>query len=171
MDEPAPASPRAIYVIDTSALVDLRLEYPLKTFGRLWQRFEDLAHEGRLVAPEEVRHELGHRDDELKAWALRADGLFRTTDDGLIACLARVMATCSVHGGRQYDADPWIVALAIQLCEAESRTLFPRPVLIVTHETPAKAGCQPKIPDIATGYDVRCIRLRDVFALEAWEGH
>jgi hypothetical protein len=161
-----------LYVIDTSALVDLRLEYPHKTFARLWQRFADLANEGRLVAPHEVRHELAQCDDELKAWASRLDRLFRMTDEALLECLARVMQTCPVHGGRYFDADPWIVALALELHEAEAKALFPRPVLIITHEAhQTKPGAPPKIPDVAASHGLRCIRLRDVFNLENWEGH
>ena len=171
MDDPAPSSP-VLFVVDTSALLDLRLEYPQKTFARLWQRFADLAADGSLVAPDEVRHELAQRDDELKGWAAKVDGLFRTTDEELLDCLARVMETASVHGGRYFDADPWIVALALQLREAEAATLFPRPVLIITHEVrQAKPGAPPKIPDVADGFGLTCVRLRDVFRIEDWEGH
>lgn len=171
MDDPATASP-ALYVIDTSALVDLRMNYPHKTFGHLWQCFADLSGEGRLVAPDEVRHELAQCDDELKTWTSSLEHLYCTTDEALLECLARVMQTCPVHGGRYFDADPWIIALALQLHEAEAKTLFPRPVLIVTHEIrQTKPGAPPKIPDVAATHGIHCIRLQGVFDLERWEGH
>ncbi len=66
--EDAAASLPALYLIDTSAVIDLRRDYPLRTFARLWQWFADLTADGRLIAPEEVRLEISLRDDELKRW-------------------------------------------------------------------------------------------------------
>lgn len=174
MADPAGDSSSTIYVIDTSALVDLRLEYPHRTFARLWQRFADLAAAGRLVAPEEVHHEINRRDDELKAWAAGVDGLFRAPDDGFMDCLARVVRDHPglVDLGRLYDADAWVVVLALQMHEAEQSKLFQCPIMIVTHEkretNPLKL---PHIPNAAAGYGLRCIRLRHVFDAEPWEGH
>jgi hypothetical protein len=171
-DSTADCAP-TIYVIDTSALVDLRLEYPFRTFGRfLWSRFADLAACGRLVAPEEVRKEIERKDDALKAWASNVDGLFRPADDEFMRCLERVVPACPglVDLGRQYDADAWVVALALQMQEAEQTKLFASPILIVTHENrQTNTAKLPHIPNAADLFGLRCIRLRHIFNTEPWE--
>jgi hypothetical protein len=170
-DDGASAGP--IYVIDSSALIDLRRDYPRKTFGKLWQRFADLAGEGRLIAPEEVRHEIGRRDDELKDWAASADGLFVAPDADFMACLARVVAECDylINLGRRYSADPWVVALTLQLQEAEQGKMFPTPCYVVSHEVKAAQPGPLRIPDACDHFDLSHIRLVRIFELEDWEGH
>lgn len=168
-----PVAPLRIYIADTSALVDLRRDYPLRTFGPLWQRFADLAGVGRMIAPEEVRYELADREDELKAWATSLPRFFYPTDGPLLARLADVLRDTpdSLQIGRLYDADPWVVALALELREAEAQKLFGQEVVILTHETSADPQKRPHIPDVARKYQLRCVRLRHVFEVEPWEGH
>jgi hypothetical protein len=164
---------RPVYVIDSSALIDLRVQYPFKTFARLWQRFADLVSVGRLVAPDEVRHEIGMRDDELKAWAGSVDGLFRPPDDEFMAYLARVVAECEylVRLSRPYSADPWVVALALQLHEAETDKLFPSPCRVVSHEVRVNQPGRRGIPDACNHFGLTDIRLVKVFEIERWAGH
>ena len=60
------------YVIDTNALIDLwRRRYPRDVFPTLWQKLEELASSGELVAPQEVLNELQKQHDELHVWAKR----------------------------------------------------------------------------------------------------
>lgn len=171
-DADAPDHQAAVYVIDTSALVDLRLDYPLTVFARLWDRFVSLARDGRLLAPEEVRHELGRRDDELKRWASGVEGLFRAPDVAFMASLARVVREFEdlVDLGRRYSADAWVVALALQLHESEQATLFPRPCVVITHERrETNPGARLRIPNACDHYGLGCLRLRDVFVAEGWQ--
>jgi predicted nucleic acid-binding protein len=167
------ASTKPIYVIDTSALIDLWLTYPHRTFDRLWERFTALAAAGRLIAPEEVKHEISRRDENLKAWAAEADGLFRTPDDGFIACLARVVPECPYLTplSRRYAADAWVVALALQLQESEQGKMFGAPCYVVTHEQKVTQPGKLKIPDACDHYGLRYIRMVRIFELEGWEGH
>jgi len=170
-DEGASAAP--IYVIDSSALIDLRRDYPRKTFGKLWQRFADLAGAGRLIAPEEVRHEIGRRDDELKEWAASVDGLFVAPDDDFMACLSRVVAECPylVNLARRYAADPWVVALALQMQEAEAGKMFRAACHVVSHEVKAPQPGPLRIPDACDHFGLSHIRLVRIFEIEDWEGH
>lgn len=170
----AGGNPLPLYVIDSSALIDLRLIYPLKTFGRLWQRFADLAGEGRLFAPDEVRQEISRKDDELKEWAADVDSLFRNPDDDFMACWARVVRECDylVPLNRRYSADSWVVALALQVKEAERAKLFGAECHVISHEErPNKPGAPGKIPNACDFYGLSHIRLVKIFELEEWEGH
>jgi hypothetical protein len=169
----AASSADPIYVIDSSALIDLRRDYPRATFDRLWERFAELAAAGRLIAPEEVRLEIGRRDDDLKAWASAAEGLFRAPDQGFMSCLARVVDECDylVPLGRRYAADSWVVALALQLHEAEAGKMFPTPCHVVSHEVKGPVSGRLHIPDACEHFGLSHIRLVRVFDIEGWSGH
>ncbi len=165
-----------LYVIDTSALIDLRLHYRLRSFPRLWQRFADLVAQGRLVAPEEVSHELGRYDDELRRWAVGLPGMFQAPNAQAMVYLARVVASCPgiVHLSERYNADPWVVALALELNERESAqpqtALFPRQCHVICHEErQKKPNALPKIPDSCDSFGLKCLLLRQVIAQEDWQ--
>lgn len=172
MAREASGGARPLYVLDTSALVDGWTLYPIRTFDAVvWSRLADLASEGRLVAPEEVRHEISRRDERLKAWA-NGSPLFRAPDDDFIACLAKVVAECPylVSLGRRYAADSWVVALALQLQEAEQSKLFAAPCYVITHEQKKLTSGKLKIPDACDHFSLTPIRFHQVFELEGWEG-
>ena len=160
------------YVIDTSALVDGWSNYPHRTFARVWDRLAALAAEGRLTAPDEVRNELNRRDAALRAWASDA-GLFRSPDEGFVACWARVVAECPylVPLGRLYAADTLVVALALQIHEEERAKLFTAPCYVVTHEQRKATSGKLKIPDACDHLGLEHVRFVKIFELEGWEGH
>ena len=69
---------RPTYCIDTSALIAAWQErYPPENFPRLWERFDELIHDGRLVAPVEVHREIAKRSDELHNWLKARPSMFR----------------------------------------------------------------------------------------------
>lgn len=165
--------PPPLYIIDTSALVDMRVGYPRRVFSNLWDRMAGLAGEGRLMAPEEVRHEVERRDDDLYDWCKTTTGLFRGADEAFWAAMARVVAECDylVPLGRRYAADSWVVALALREHEAQQATLFAADCVVVTHERrELNKGARLRIPNACDHFGLRCARLVDIFTREGWEG-
>lgn len=163
---------RPLYVIDTSALVDAWTAYPIRTFrAAVWGRLAALAAEGRLTAPEEVRHEIGRRNPNLRAWANDTAPLFRGPDEDFVARWVRVVAECPylVPLGRLYAADSWIVALALQLHEEEQAKLFSMPCYVITHEQRQATAGKLKIPDACAHFGLASIRFHRIFGLEGWE--
>ena len=57
------------YVIDSSALFDLKNNYPERIFGKLWELFNEMFERKQIVAPLEVYKEIKKGDDELVEWA------------------------------------------------------------------------------------------------------
>lgn len=166
-------APASLYIIDTSALIDMRLDYPRRVFSGLWNRMAALAGEGRLMAPEEVRHEVARRDDELMAWCQKTDGLFRGSDESFWAAMTRVVSQCDylVALDRRYAADSWVVALALREHEAQQSTLFAAECLVVTHERrEVNAGARLRIPNACDHFKLPFARLVDIFVREGWEG-
>jgi hypothetical protein len=87
--------------------------------------------------------------------------------------LARVVADCAylVNLGRRYSADAWVVALALQLQEAELGKMFSTPCHVVSHEVKATQPGPLRIPDACDHFDLDHIRLVRIFELEGWSGH
>ena len=165
--------PAALYIIDTSALVDMRIGYPRRVYSNLWDRMADLADEGRLMAPEEVRHEVARRDDDLYDWCKSTTGLFRGTDEAFWAAMARVVVECDylVAFDKRYAADSWVVALALREHEAQQATLFAADCYVVTHERrELNKGARLRIPNAGDHFGLRRARLVEIFTREGWEG-
>lgn len=69
------------YSIDTSALLDgWKRHYPPDLFPALWVGIEELIEADELAATEEVLFELQKRDDEVHAWAVAHQRMFRQID-------------------------------------------------------------------------------------------
>src|SRR5215211_1013273 len=64
------------YVIDSSALFDLRRYYRLSTFKTLWDNFNEMCLNSQIVAPREVLREIHNGNDELITWSDQYDYMF-----------------------------------------------------------------------------------------------
>ncbi len=57
-----------IYIFDSSPLVDLFRHYYPERFPSLWENFDVLVLEQRIISVREVRNELEERGDSLSKW-------------------------------------------------------------------------------------------------------
>src|SRR5438876_11179440 len=83
------------YVIDTSALIDLKDQYPEKIFPGLWERFNEMCNQEKIIAPREVLREIKRGDDELLEWAEIYNHIFLEPCDSEIAILQEVLSSYS----------------------------------------------------------------------------
>lgn len=152
------------YCIDTSALIDLKKLYPCNIFPSLWESFEKLISQGRLIAPREVLNELQSfidKDDELLRLAKKHKKMFKDLDNEQqlqVRNILRDFPRLVDENKMTPDADPFIVALAI----SESAT-------VITSEKPANPGARPKIPNACEKYNVKCISLIEFFVEQKWK--
>lgn len=65
------------------------------------------------------------------------------------------------------DADPFVIALAIEEHTARKLNLFGGKCIVVTQEKPAR-GDKPKIPDVCNEYGIECISVDQLFRKENW---
>lgn len=143
------------WCVDSSALVEpwTRL-YPPDVFAPVWQELANMAREGLLFAPVEVKLELERQKDDLYEWACDLDGFFIDPDR---AQVERQSIIVNEHPGlikpnsTKSAADPWVIALA-EL----------RGVPVVAYEDRAKKGAHPKIPDVCERRGIATVRLVDV---------
>ncbi|MBS4065458.1 MAG: DUF4411 family protein, partial [Chitinophagaceae bacterium] len=64
------------YLLDSSALFDLKRDYPISIFPSLWDSFNNLCQNKIIVAPREVLREIKKGNDELVEWAHNFDEIF-----------------------------------------------------------------------------------------------
>jgi len=148
------------YCIDTSALIDLKKEYPQDIFPSVWKDLENLISNGLLIAPRQVLEELKKIEDELLKWVRKRKGMFRELNINQIKDVKDILNRFPklVDADKPGPhADPFVIALAL----TESCT-------VITSEhsgTPDK----PKIPDVCAHYGVKCLSLLEFFREQGWE--
>lgn len=130
-----------IYIIDSSALIDLKNSYPIKNNSHLWKKIEKICKEGKLIAPMEVYKEIKNGSDELVEWIDKISFIFIPHEDIILnRKFQKVMSEFpQVHDDKKkkYDADPWIIALALYKIEEENDKLpaLRNEYIVVTSES------------------------------------
>ncbi len=158
-----------IYVIDSSALIDIKRTYPVDVFPGVWTKLENLVKDGRLIAPQEVLFELKKRDDELTDWVKKHEIMFKEPTPTQISIVRRILKDFPsfVKLNRDHDADPWVIALAYEHANiqmAVDGTKFDP--IVVAHEK--LDGNKVKIPYVCQKYGLNCIRALEMFRNEGW---
>ena len=152
------------YVFDNSPLSALFRNYYRKRFPSLWQRFDQLVADGRLVSTREAFREIEDGPIEsLVEWAKNNRGLFATPTAEEGAFVARIYAVQHfqqnieqkklLRGGKV--ADPFVIARAA--CEKKT---------VVTTEL--RKPNSVKIPNICEHFGVNCVTLEEFMEVEKW---
>jgi predicted nucleic acid-binding protein len=148
-------------VLDTSALIELKIKYPRVTFTTLWENIEKLIEQGRIIAPRAVFNELSQYEDKndvLFKWAKRHKKMFKDRD---AVQLQEVHKILSAYPGLvdidkpTEDADPFIIALA----KTEGCS-------VITQESQVKTN---RIPYVCKKYKIKCISLVEFFTERQWK--
>jgi len=158
-----------IYVIDTSSLIRLNKENPLDVFPTVWKRLEELAKNGRLIAPREVLDEIVRRDDQLKAWAKKQKGMFKEPTQSQTEQVRDILSKYPsiVNVDKLHSADPWVIALTLDLANNPQKTLMTIKRIVVTEER--LRGNQITIPFVCQQYSIEAIDIVDMFRTESWK--
>ena len=152
-----------MFVIDTSSILQAwKRDYPPDTFPTLWQKIEQLAAQGVLIAPSEVLLELERGGDEIYRWARGQASLFVEPDEEVQGIVGEIVDRWPAfvpddsHDG--VWADPYVVALAAV-----------RSGSAVTGEVAASlAARRPKIPNICQAMGIPCSNLLGLLRSRGW---
>ena len=157
------------YIMDTSSLVELNRHNPIDVFPSVWNNLESLSKKGLLVAPAEVLSEVKERDDELASWAKRNNRIFRPPTKKQIEILKDVLKNypALVKEDRKYDADAWVVALAVEMATGSQQTLIQIKRVVVTEER--LRGDKIRIPYVCQKYGIESISIIEMFRIEGWK--
>ena len=150
------------WCFDTSALIEPWVRrYPPDIFGPVWTKLEELAADGIISAPVDVRLELEKQSDALLAWAKGLSGFFVEADRETAEFLKAIV---NDHPGfmkvdsTKSGADPVVVAMAQR-----------HGVPIVTYETAAKQNMAPRIPNVCDKRRIEVVSLVEVLRAEGFK--
>lgn len=162
-------SKKNYYIIDSSSLIELNRHNPLDVFPSLWKKIESLIDLGLLVSHREVFNEISKQDDQLSEWAKRNRKMFKEITTKQIKIVKEILNKYPslIKIERQYDADPWIIALAKEMKEDPQMKLHQVKRLIVTEES--LKGNKVKIPYVCKDFDIECINRIEMFREEGWK--
>ena len=157
-----------IYCSDASSLIDLNRHYKRSIFPGVWGKIEELAQEGRLIAPDEVRWEVERGDDELVPWVKKNRKMFRKLDQDQADVARDVIAhfpNLAKPGKFGPAADPFVVALAQVEDKRQSRSLLQQQFRCVVVTQEGRHG----IPAACNHYSLIWVSLLGLFDREGWE--
>jgi hypothetical protein len=155
--------------MDTSSLVELNRHNPIDVFPSVWNNLESLSKKGLLVAPTEVLSEIKERDDELAFWAKRNNSIFRPPTKRQVEILKDILKNypALVKEDRKYDADAWVVALAVEMTTWPQQTIVQIKRIVVTEER--LRGDKVRIPYVCQKYSIESIGIIEMFRIEGWK--
>lgn len=150
-----------MYCLDTSALIEAWTRtYPRDVFPSLWENFDIMIKEGKILCPDEVHEELKKKEDDLLKWADSRKDLFYALDDDLQAVTSEILSEfprlVDTKKNRS-QADPFVIGLA----QITGRK-------VVSEEKNNGTLRVPKIPFVCEHYNVECIKLVEMIREEGW---
>lgn len=157
-----------IYIIDTSSLIELNKHNPMDVYHTPWKKMDGLVKSKRLVAPREVLDEIIRFDDALAGWAKKHPDMFKNPTKEQIKIVKEILKKYPslIKKGKRFAADPWVIALAIEMISSPQSTLFEVKRIVVTEEK--IRGNKVRIPYVCKEYTVEAIDLLDMFRIEGW---
>ncbi len=157
------------YIMDSSSLIELNRHNPIDIFPSVWKNMESLISQGLLVAPVEVLYEITERDDQLAKWVKTQTRFFRDPTEKQIKLLKGILKSypSMVKEDRKYDADPWVIALAIEMTTDSQQTLTQIKRIVVTEEK--LRGEKIRIPYVCRKYNIDSIDIIEMFRIEGWK--
>ncbi|MBI5798234.1 DUF4411 family protein [Candidatus Woesearchaeota archaeon] len=158
-----------VYIVDTSSLVKLNRNNPIDVFPSIWEKLKLLSDNNRLIAPKEVFNEIKQNDDMLSKWAKQQKKMFKEPTQKQITIVQEILKDypALIDAERKYDADPWVVALAIEMSSNQQTTLVTIKRIVVTEEK--LRGNQIKIPFVCSQKSIEAIDVVELFRTEGWK--
>jgi rRNA maturation endonuclease Nob1 len=157
------------YIIDSSSLIELNRHNPIDVFPSVWKNMESLINKKLLVAPKEVLYEIIEKDDQLAKWVKKQNNLFREPTEEQIKILKDILKNYPslVKEDRKYDADSWVIALAVEMARSSQQTLTTIKRIVVTEEK--IRGDKIKISFVCQKYKIEAINIISMFRIEEWK--
>lgn len=158
-----------LYIIDTSSLVQLSKHNPHDVYPGVWKQLTTLVSSARLFAPKEVLNELSKLDDQLLKWAKKQPRMFQEPTEKQVRIVKDILSKYPslVKSDTEYDADPWVIALAIEKSQSAQQTLVQVKRIVVTEEK--LRGEKIRIPFVCQNYQIQSMDIIDMFRAEGWK--
>ena len=158
-----------VYIIDSSSLIELNKHNAMDVYVSVWKNISELIQNDRLIAPREVLNEIKDYDDSLAGWAKKQKKLFKAPTAKQVQIVQDILKNhpSLVDVSAKHSADPWVIALAIELASQSQQTLIQIKRIVVTEEK--IRGNRVKIPYVCNQKAVECIDIVEMFRTEGWK--
>lgn len=156
----------SVYVIDSSALIDLKDLYPKSVFENVWSKLTNLIQINRMISSTEVFREIKKKEDDLLSWCKANSRMFVGTNEEHLKIVEEIMKKYPKlvkHDTLHPVADPFVIAVAKVLKDQNLDAPIP---IVVTHE---KREENVKMPTVCIEYGVENMRLLEMFEAEGWK--
>ncbi|TXT62341.1 MAG: hypothetical protein BAJALOKI1v1_970009 [Promethearchaeota archaeon] len=160
---------KTCYIIDSSSLIELNKHNPMDIYQTPWKRIEGLIKNKRILAPKEVLNEINDYDDALAAWGKQHPGMFIEETAEQIKIVKEILKKYPslIKKDKKHAADPWVIALAIEMIHDPQQTLVEIKRIVVTEEK--LRGNKVRIPYVCQDYTIESIDILDMFRMEGWK--
>jgi len=158
-----------IYIIDSSSLIELNKHNAMDVFVSVWKNISHLIDNDRLVAPREVLNEIKEYDDTLANWAKNQKKLFKDPSANQIEIVQEILKDypALIDVNAKHSADPWVIALAIELSTSSQKTLIKIKRIVVTEEK--LRGEKVRIPFVCNQKSIESVDIVEMFRTEGWK--
>ncbi|OQY01874.1 MAG: hypothetical protein B6I26_02605 [Desulfobacteraceae bacterium 4572_130] len=155
-----------IYIFDTCAFITLFENFYSKRFPSLWEKFDNLIDQQRIISVREVKNEIQRKRKEtrLTIWVKNHNELFPIPLNNELKFVVEIFKVqhfqALIRKKEQLEgtpvADPFVIAKA----KVQNSC-------VVTQEIEKKNAA--KIPNICKHFKIDCINIEDFMQREDWK--
>lgn len=161
-----------IYCIDTSALVTMHRFYPVRIIPDLWSQIEELFKQRRVASHDFVYDEIvpdTDEKDDLAKLISKHKNCFKPITKRQAQLVPEILSLFP-HlidpRSKKDQADPWIIAMVVEMMEEVSLFEKDSDYVIVSAESENSPN---KIPAVCRHYRVRHMNLFEFFEDNNWQ--
>ena len=163
-----------IYCVDTSALITMQRYYPIRMLPDLWKYLEALLQSGRITSHDFVYDEIVPTDkkatkDDLATLISKYKDNFKPISKRqaqLVPQIISLFPHLIDPRSKKDQADPWIVAMVVEMMEEANMFEQDSDFVIVSTESEKSSN---KIPAVCKHYRVRHMNLFEFFEDNDWQ--
>ncbi len=161
-----------IYCIDTSAFITMHRFYPLRLIPDLWKYLEELFRNKKIISHQIVFDEIvpkTGKKDELAQWLTNFRVNFISTSQRqleLVPDILRYFPRLINPESEKDQADPWMVAMLIEIMEQDGMFGDQSNYVMVTTESEKRTT---RLPAACRYYNIRHMNLFQFFEANGFE--
>lgn len=163
---------KEIYCLDTSAFITMHRFYPIRMIPDLWSHLEDLFKRNKTYSHQIVFDEIvpkTGKKDMLAGWLVNYRSSFISTTQRQIEIVPNILR----HFPKLIDpesekdqADPWLVAMLVEIMEQEGLFGDQSNYVMVTTESERR---KTRLPAACKHYNIRHMNLFEFFEANGFQ--
>lgn len=159
-----------IFCLDTSVFVDVN-RFLIKLIPNLFREFDNLFNSGRIISHKIVYEEItahSKKPDSLTKWIKSKENFFKEINlqqTLLVADIVQKFPTLIHFNKEKDDADPWLVAMILELRATPDLFSILNEYVIVSTES---EHIPNRLPDVCKYYSIRHFDLDKFFSAVGW---